>query len=162
MHGLQLGEDAVEPVVGALGVGHDEEVVLGDDAIGQAHLVEQQFQARLEPDALEVELDLVLRGHLLPAERRQVEDDRSSQGLAQVSADVLERGRLAEGHDERPEHGVLDRDGGAFDPCRLGDPGLARRGLRGRRPRAPLLGARGQARRGDQAGGDDEEDQTRT
>ncbi len=56
----------------------------GHDVIGQADLVEQEFQARLEPDAVELELDGVVGVHVLPVQRGEVEDHGNAQRLLQT------------------------------------------------------------------------------
>ena len=87
-----------------------EQVVLGDDPVRQVELVEQQLQARLEPDPLEFELDRrrsILRPE--PVERRAVEHDGGVEGPAELLGHLVERGRLGEREVEGLEQGVLDR-----------------------------------------------------
>ena len=98
-------------VVARAGVGQDQEVVLGLDPIGQPDLVEQEPEPDLEPDGLEVELDGRFGSQLQAVERRSVEDDLGAERPGEVLADLFERGLLGEREVDRPEQGLLDRDG---------------------------------------------------
>ena len=84
----------------------------GDDVVGQPDLVEEELQARLEPDAVELELDGVLRVDVLTAQRGEVEDDGHAQRLLQVEADLGQGRRAIEREAERPKEDVLDRPAG--------------------------------------------------
>ena len=76
---LELGLDPLERVFRSLLVGDDQQVVLGDDPIGQADLVEEQLEARLEPDPFQLELNGVLRPELLAVDGGFIEHDRGPQ-----------------------------------------------------------------------------------
>ena len=90
VHRLELGPDAVQRLLGAFAIGDDEQVVLGDHVIGQPDLIEEEFQTRLEPDAVELELDGILRLDVLTAQRGDVEHDRHFERLLEVVADLQE------------------------------------------------------------------------
>src|SRR5271157_6337372 len=57
---VDLGHDPLDRVFRALLVRQDEQVILGDNFVSQANLVQEQLQTGLEPNALELELDGIL------------------------------------------------------------------------------------------------------
>ena len=65
MKSAQLGPDPIGGVLGAFLVGDDHQVVFGDHVIGQAHLVEQELQTRLQANPVELELNGGLSGSTL-------------------------------------------------------------------------------------------------
>ena len=109
MQRLQLGQDPIHGIVRPFTVGDDHQVVFGDDAIGQPDLVEQQLQPGLEPNAVEIELNGVLRLDILPAECRQVEHHLRLERLLQMCADLEKRRRPRETESDRASKATSQR-----------------------------------------------------
>ena len=123
---------ALDRVLRAFLVGEDEQVVLGNQAIGQADLVQQKLQTGLEPDSLQLELDGVFGLEVEPLERGQVENDGPSQVVAQSLGQVVQGRGPAEAEVIGLEKRILDR-AGLDQPRQFGDSAGNRLGPLGRR-----------------------------
>src|SRR5271157_2832753 len=108
---VDLGHDPLDRVFRALLVRQDEQVILGNNFISQANLVQEQLQTGLEPNALELELDGILWLDVEPIERGQVEDDRQAQLAAESLDDIGQRRGPGEPERIRFQKRVLDRVG---------------------------------------------------
>ena len=116
----QLGPDPVERILRALAIGDDQQVILRDDVVGQPDLVEEELQARLEPDAIELELHGVIGVNVLTTQRGEVEDDGDAERLLQTDADLGEGCRPIEREPKGPQQDVLDRPGGRWSRRKSG------------------------------------------
>ncbi len=97
MQGVQLRPDPVGRIFRALFVRDDQQIVLGDDVKGQAHLVEKQLQTGLESNPIELELNGILGLDGLPIECGQVEHNRRLERLLEMRADLVQRSRTGKG-----------------------------------------------------------------
>ncbi len=77
MQRLQLASHTLEWVVRTARIGDDEQVVLGDDAVRQVELVEQQLQAGLEPHAFQRKLHGIVHLQSQAIERGTIDHDGS-------------------------------------------------------------------------------------
>ncbi len=91
MNLVDLGHHPLDKVFRALLVRQDEQVVLGNDLVGQADLVQEQFQTGFEPNSLELELDRIFGLDVEPIQRRLVENDREAQLAAETVDDIGQR-----------------------------------------------------------------------
>jgi len=108
---VDLGHDPLDRVFRALLVGQDQQVILGDNFVSQANLVQEQLQTGLETNALELELDGILGLDVEPIERGQVEHDRQAQLAAESLDDIGQQRGPGEPERIRFQKRVLDRVG---------------------------------------------------
>ena len=108
---VDLGHDPLDRVFRTLLVRQDEQVILGNNFVSQANLVQEQLQTGLEPNALELELDGILGLDVEPIQRGQVEHDRRAQLAAELLCDIGQRRGPGEPERIRLEKRVLDRVG---------------------------------------------------
>ena len=109
MQGVQFGPDPIGRIRRALFVRDDQQVVLGDDVKGQAHLVQKQLQTGFESDPIEAELNGILGLDGLPVERGHVEDNGRLERLLEVRIDLVQRSRTGKGETVGPKKCVLKR-----------------------------------------------------
>ncbi len=109
MQSLQLRQDPLRRVLRPFNVGDDHQVILGDDAISQPHLVQQQLEPRLQPNPVELELNRIFGLDILPIQRSQVEHHLRLQRLFQMRAHLKERRRPCKRKTIRPQHRILQR-----------------------------------------------------
>jgi hypothetical protein len=104
-----FSQDFCQGIVTPFRVGQEKQVVLGEDAIGQPNLIEQQLERRLEAHSVEFELDRVVRGSILPPKCCDVEHHRKPESPLEMRPDLFKRCRLCEWESVNLEQCLLDQ-----------------------------------------------------
>ena len=107
MKSAQLGPDPIGRILGSLLIGDDHQIVFGDHVIGQAHLVEQELQARLQANAIELELNGGFWFDAFAIERRQIQNHGPLECFSQVRTNLLEGSWSRERKSIRPQKRFL-------------------------------------------------------